>query len=169
VRQPVPIIEGFIVRPFEDRDAALLQALFDADPHFFHDINGRDIPVAEIRAAIPPGRALADKFFFAVLENDGVVGLIDIIRGYPEPSIWYLGFIFLAKEARGAGAGRRALHAIYDWTKGQGATALRLGVVEGNTRARWLYATEGFVFKGVREVDMSANRARRTLVLERPL
>jgi RimJ/RimL family protein N-acetyltransferase len=164
-----PLLEGFTVRPFEDRDAAPLQALFDADPEFFQGVNGRDIPVTEIRGAIPPGRTLADKFFFAILKEDRVAGLIDIIGGYPEPDTWHLGFIFLAKEVRGGGVGRRALHAIYDWMKGQGATTIRLGVVEPNTRARWLYASEGFVFKGVREIDLSVNRARRTLVLERPL
>ena len=164
-----PNIPGFIVRPFEDRDVPPLQTLFDADPEFFQAINGRDIPVGEIRAALPLGRTIEDKFFFAITQGDSIAGMIDIIRGYPEPTTWFLGFLFLAKDARGAGAGRRALHALYDWVRAQGGTALRLGVVEGNTRARWLYATEGFVFKATREPDPAENRMRRTLVLERPV
>lgn len=163
-----PAIDGFTVRPFEDRDAAPLQALFDEDREFFQDINGRDIPVAELRAALPPGRTHDDKFEF-VIERDGVAGMIDLIRGHPEPATWHLLFIFLAKNVRGAGAGRCALRAICDWTKGQGAAALHLGVAETNSRARQLYATEGFVPIGVREVDPAARRMRRTLVLERTL
>ena len=164
-----PHIPGLMVRRFEDRDVPPLQALFDLDPEFFHAINGRDIPVAEIRTALPPGRAVDDKFFFALVKDDRVAGMIDIIRGYPEPATWFLGFLYLAKDARGKGAGRSALQALYGWVRTQGGSALRLGVVEGNTRARWLYATEGFVYKGVREPDPAVNRVRRTLVLERPL
>jgi GNAT superfamily N-acetyltransferase len=164
-----PVIEGFIVRPLEDRDIQPLQALFDEDPDYFQGMNGRDIPLEEIRAAVPPGRTHDDKFVFAVERGDRLAGMIDVIRGYPEPATWYLGFLFLAKDVRGKGLGRSALRAIYAWSKGQGATALRLGVVEGNIRARWLYATEGFVFKDVREVDPAVKRLRRTLVLERPL
>lgn len=164
-----PVIEGYTVRPLDDRDAIAVQRLFDEDPAYFADINGHSITIEETRAAIPPGRTRADKFIFAVAKDDTVVGLIDIIRGYPEPATWFLGFLFLGRGVRGAGLGRRALHAVYAWAKGQGAERLRLGVVEGNERARRLYATEGFVQEGVREIDPSVNRYRRTLVLERPL
>jgi GNAT superfamily N-acetyltransferase len=156
-------------RTFEDRDAAPMQLLFDEDPEYFLGMNAREIPVEEICSALPPGRARSDRFVYA-LERDGrLAGMIDLIRGYPEPHIWYLGFLFIAKEFRGKGLGRRALHALYDHVRAHGGTVLRLGVVEKNDRARWLYATEGFVFEVVREIDPAANRLARTLVLQRPL
>lgn len=161
-------IEGFTVRAFEERDLAPLQALFDEDPEYF-EINGRAFPVEEMRDALPPGRSREDKFIF-VLERDGQPhGLIDIIRGYPEPHIWYLGFLFLSKTVRGGGQGRRCLHALYDWVCAQGGAAIRLGVVEQNAKARHLYATEGFKFEAMREIDPALKRLRRTLVLQRPL
>jgi len=163
-----PVIGGIEVRALVPEDVAPLQALFDEDVAYFA-LNGRAIPVEEICQALPPGRARADKFLFALHEHERIIGMIDLIRGYPEPPIWYLGFVFIAKSARGAGLGRRALHALYDWCRAQGGRALRLGVVEGNARARWLYASEGFVFHAVREPDEAARRMRRTLVLERPL
>ena len=161
-----PQIEGFTVRAFEDRDVPVLQARFDEDPEYF-EANGRAIPVEEIRDALPPGREAADKLLFA-LERDGrTEGMIDIIRGYPEPHVWHLGFIFLSKAARGGGAGRRCLRALYDWVRAQGGGVIRLGVVEPNAKARHLYATEGFEFEAMREVDPAARRMRRTLVLRR--
>jgi GNAT superfamily N-acetyltransferase len=161
-------VNGFTVRAFEERDVAPMQMLFDEDPEYF-EINGREIPVEEICTAVPPGRSRDDKFLF-VLERDGrPEGMIDLIRGYPEPHIWHLGFIFLSKAARGGGAGRRCLRALYDWVRGQGGTVIRLGVVEPNAKARHLYATEGFVYETTREIDPTAKRMRRTLVLRRPL
>ena len=162
-------IPNFTTRPLEERDANPLQALFDEDPEYFLGMNGRDIPVAEIRAAIPPGRAREDKFLYTIERDARLVGMIDLIRGYPEPATWYLGFLFIAKAFRAAGLGRATLHALYGHARAQGGKALRLGVVEDNARARWLYASEGFVFSAMREVDPAMNRLRRTLVLERPL
>ena len=161
-----PTIEGFDVRTAEGRDVAPLQALFDEDPEYF-EINGRAFPVEEIRDALPPGRAREDKFLFVLDRGGRPEGLIDIIRGYPEPDVWHLGFIFLSKAVRGGGAGRRCLHALYDWVRAQGGTAIRLGVVEPNVKARHLYATEGFEFEAMREVDPAAKRMRPTLVLRR--
>lgn len=163
-----PAIAGFDVRAFQERDVAPLQGLFDGDPEYF-DINGRAFPVEEMRDALPPGRARDDKFLFVLERNGRPEGLIDIIRGYPEPHIWYLGFIFLSKAVRGGGQGRRCLHALYDWVRAQGGTAIRLGVVEPNAKARHLYATEGFRFEAMREIDPALKRLRPTLVLQRPL
>ena len=162
-----PQITGFTVRAFEARDVLALQVLFDEDPEHFALV-GRTFPVEEVRDALPPGRSPDDKFLF-VLERDGCVeGMIDLIRGYPEPHIWHLGFIFLSKRVRG-GAGRRCLRGLYDWVRAQGGTVIRLGVAEPNARAHHLYVTEGFEFEMMREIDPEAKRMRRTLVLRRPL
>jgi GNAT superfamily N-acetyltransferase len=163
-----PIIPGFDVRPLLASDVPALEVLFDEDPEYF-EINGRRFSVEEMRTALPPGLGFDDKFTF-VLERDGrLEGLIDFVRGFPEPHVWYLGFIFLSLRARGGGTGRRCLHALYDWVRAQGGTVIRLGVVEPNLKARHLYATEGFEFEAMREVDVQAKRARRTLVLRRSL
>ncbi len=163
-----PDIPGFTIRAFSDRDIASLQARFDEDPEYF-EINGRAFSVEEVRDALPPGRTREDKLLFTLDRDGRPEGILDLIRDYPEPHIWHLGLIFLSKAVRGGGAGRRCLHALYDWVRAQGATVLRLGVVEPNAKARHLYATEGFEFEIMREVDPEAKRMRRTLVLRRPL
>lgn len=167
-----PIIEGFSVRPFEEDDAPQLQSLFAADHEYFALADGFVTHVDEleqIRAALPPDCSRDDKSLFVIMRADRVVGMIDIIRGYPERSTWYLPLLFLAKDLRGQGHGRDALHAIYSWVRAQGGAAISVGVAEGNSLGRWLYATEGFIFKTAREPDPAEHRLRRTLVLERPL
>lgn len=164
----IPRIEGVNVRVLSERDMPVLAESFARDHAFFDDINGRFIPVEEICAAIPAGLGPDSKHLF-VIERDGrVVGMLDLIEGYPEPGIMHLGFLYIVEGARG-GLGRRALHGLYPWAKARGCTAMRLGVVESNLRARHLYATEGFVFETAREADPVAKRMRRSLVLRRPL
>jgi GNAT superfamily N-acetyltransferase len=166
---PVPVIEGLKVRPLERGDWPAVQRVFDGDPAFFAEINGRAFDVEEISTALPPGRTFDDKFLFVVEQGGRVEGVIDLIRGYPEPHIMYLGLIFLSTNIRGGGMGRRCLHALYDWARAMGATVMRLGVVEPNMKARHLYASEGFEYETTREVDPAAKRMRRTLVLRRAL
>lgn len=161
-------IPNFHVRPVVDGDVPALERLFDEDPEYF-EINGRRFSVEEMRTALLPGRTLDDKFTYVLERGGKPEGIIDIVRGFPEPHVWYLGFIFLSTRVRGGGAGRRCLHALYDWVRGQGGTAIRLGVVEPNLKARHLYATEGFEFEAMREIDPENKRMRRTLVLRRAL
>jgi RimJ/RimL family protein N-acetyltransferase len=163
-----PIVAGLTIRPLELSDWAAVQRVFDEDPAFFTEINGRAFTMEEIGAALPPGRTIHDKFLFAIEREGRVEGVIDLIRGYPEPHIMHLGLIFLSTRVRG-GTGRRCLRALYDWARAMGATVLRLGVVEPNLKARHLYATEGFEYETTREADPEAKRMRRTLVLRRAL
>ena len=167
-----PVIEGFDVRPFEERDAKALQTLFDTDPEYFALADGFVDDIAEldqIRATLPEGCSRDDKYLFVICQGERVAGMIDVIRGFPEPTAWYLPLLFLAKDIRAKGNGRRALHAIYRWVRKQGGKAVSVTVAEGNSLGRWLYATEGFIFVGARDPDPEAHRLRRTLVLERML
>jgi GNAT superfamily N-acetyltransferase len=167
-----PVIEGFTVRPFEERDARALQSLFETDPEYFSLADGfvDDIPeLDQVRATLPQGCSRDDKFLFVICKGEHIAGMIDITRGFPERTTWYLPLLFFAKDLRSQGHGRRGLHAIYAWVRNQGGAAVSVTVAEGNSLGRWLYATEGFVFRGAREPDLSAHRLRRTLVLERTL
>lgn len=49
-------------------------------------MNGRDMPVDEIRTALRQGRTFDDKFLLVLTVSNRVAGRIDIIRGYPEPA-----------------------------------------------------------------------------------
>lgn len=163
-----PSVEGCRIRTLIQADKAALQAAFDLDRRYFSDINGRYIPVDEICSHVPPGNALEDKFLFTVEIGNEVAGMIDLIRNCPEYATWHLGFLYVIERFRG-GLGRRLLRGLYPWLRSQGATSVRLGVVEPNAPARHLYDSEGFAFEAWRDADPSINRMRRTLVLRRIL
>jgi GNAT superfamily N-acetyltransferase len=169
-----PIVAPLVARAVIEGDAGPIQAMFESDPVYFELTQGAPPSPTEVQnlvTALPPDgdRGYEDKFLYVLMDGDDLVGVVDLIRDYPTPSTWYLGLIFLVPALRGKGLGRAVLRGFYDWIAAQGGTALRLGVVEGNQRARWLYASEGFVFQAAREPDLTVKRVRRVLVLERPL
>lgn len=168
------IVAPLSARAYEERDAAALHAMFKSDPAYFELTQGAPPGPAEVETlvtALPPDadRGYEDKFLFILLDGEEVAGVVDLIRDYPTAATWYLGLVFLTPTQRGRGRGRAVLRGLYTWIAAQGGTALRLGVVEGNASARWLYATEGFVFQTAREPDPAVKRARSVLVLERRL
>lgn len=169
-----PLVAPLLARALVESDAGPIQAMFESDPAYFELTQGAPPGPEEVKSLVsglPPDsdRGYEDKFLFILMDGADVAGVVDLIRDYPTASTWYLGLIFLIPTQRGKGLGRTVLHGLYTWIAAQGGTALRLGVVEGNASARWLYATEGFVFQASREPDPAVRRVRRVLVLERAL
>ena len=131
------------MRRLTANDAELVQELCDRCDDYYQLVFGAPADPGEgakLLAELPPGKTLADKFFFAL---DGG-GVLDIVRDYREPGEWYLGLLLFPPEARARGAGSRALAALVEWLKPQGARRLRLAVAEQNEAARRFWERHGF-------------------------
>jgi ribosomal protein S18 acetylase RimI-like enzyme len=68
-----------------------------------------------------------------------------------EPGIAHLYGMWVAPEARGAGAGRALVEAVIAWATERGATRLTTSVEESNAMASALYTRAGFIDTGRRE------------------
>ncbi len=124
-------------------DAAAIQAILDADPETWLLLEGAPLVPNEGTLMLtirPPEIPLERKHLYVA---DGVC-VLDMLAGYPVPTTWFLGLIFLAPERRGGGLGTRVLDAITAHVRAHGGTALRLGVVVENIAARRFYDRLGF-------------------------
>jgi GNAT superfamily N-acetyltransferase len=126
-------------------DAVGLQAVFETDRSYFETIEAAPLRPDEAvhalveRPAIVP---LERKYVWII---DGVA-VLDVIEGYPDATTWYLGLIFLAPAARGAGLGTELIEALCAHVLKCGGTALRLAVMLVNPDARRLYDRLGFQY-----------------------
>jgi GNAT superfamily N-acetyltransferase len=139
-------IPGHAVRRATLADAATIQALFATDPHYWQHVEGaplRDDEARHILEERPPGTPPSQKHVFLV---DGADALLDFCEGYPEPTTWFLGLIFLAPHVRNRGLGSRLIAALCDHVRAHGGTALRLAVATAHPDARRLYERLGFQF-----------------------
>jgi ribosomal protein S18 acetylase RimI-like enzyme len=68
-----------------------------------------------------------------------------------EPALAHLYAMWVAPDARGAGAGRALLAAVVAWAIGRGAERLTTSVTAGNAAAAALYTATGFADTGRRE------------------
>lgn len=135
-------------------DLREVQGVHERAPGFSVLVEGR-APSAtaakDLFAALPPGKTYADKFVLGLYsmtaETGGgtaMIGCADLIRGYPEPDIAFIGLLLFAEAAQGAGYGPRALREIERLAAGWGCRRLRLAVIETNPRAIAFWRREGF-------------------------
>jgi hypothetical protein len=65
----------------------------------------------EILTDAPPNFPIADKFVLGVRSGGDLIGVADVLRGYPAPAVWWIGLLLLAPKARGGGLGREVVGA----------------------------------------------------------
>jgi ribosomal protein S18 acetylase RimI-like enzyme len=166
-------LPGHTIRFFEPADGPALQAVFEASPDYFELIQGAPPGPTEAQtlvADLPPDKIHDDKFVFLVFGKGEVLrAVIDLVRNYPEPGIWFLGLLFVAPAARDKGLGTRLLDEICEHVKARGGSALRLGVVQANIRARALYDRNGFRFLLTRARELRPGFRVMVDLLERAL
>lgn len=125
-----------------------LQKLFEDSKDYIELIEGR-LPqadeAADLLQTLPPGKTLKDKFVLGVYEKDLLIGVIDLIKDYPEENIWFIGLLLLSPEYRNKGLG----HKIYNKLKNELISleqlkAIRISVSEQNTQALDFWRELGF-------------------------
>jgi GNAT superfamily N-acetyltransferase len=162
---------GRRLSPLDAAAASELDALSLRCADFMRLVEGREPGPhdgREILTDAPPNFPLADKLVLSVRSGGGLIGVADVLRGYPEAAVWWIVLLLLAPEARGGGLGREVVEALSDWAAGDGAAALQLGVQSQNERALRFWRREGF--EHIRSAEQQNGRLRnQVLVLERRL
>jgi ribosomal protein S18 acetylase RimI-like enzyme len=119
-------------------DLAALQALHLRCADFVEATTGhppRDDEAAHLLAVVPAGKIPADKQVLGIRRDGEMVGVVDLLRGYPSPTDWYVGLFLLSPEVRGAGLGTSVVDEIVERVEAAGGRALHLIVLENNPRA----------------------------------
>jgi GNAT superfamily N-acetyltransferase len=124
---------------------------------------------ADLLSATPPDRSRKDKLVLGLwltddaagdsaATGDELAGVLDIVRGYPEESAWFLGLLLLTPELRGRGLGERIYRRVEEWVREQGAATIHLGVLERNPDARRFWERLGYEYRDTRTQHGSENR-----------
>lgn len=141
-------LDGYVAGRLQADQAPEVQALCEACQDYHEMLEGAPAgPEAgeSTFAALPPGKAYDDKYVIALRDGAGsLIGIIDLIRDYPEPGVWYIGLLLLHPDHRGRGLGQATVEALADWVQAQGGMALGLGVVNQNKAAVRFWRAAGF-------------------------
>ncbi|MCT4632809.1 MAG: GNAT family N-acetyltransferase [Firmicutes bacterium] len=140
-----------------DKNISEIQKLCENTNDYFIMENGKGTSkeeYKEILESLPPGSSMEDKYVFGYYNEDGkLVGLIDIIAGYPNEGIWMLGLLIIDSMERNKGYGEALYREVEKFVKDKGGKTIRIAVFEENKNAFVFWNKQGFKFKEVKERD----------------
>lgn len=137
----------------------ILQAyeIYRSNARYFYLVAGR-LPelqdVGDDRVELPELVPESSKHFGIYSDKGSSVAVVDILEGYPEPDILYIGFFMIDGKLHRKGIGRELYDQIQEKAVMLGYRRVRLGVVEGNSHGMDFWKAMGFA-----EVDFVKTRS----------
>lgn len=124
----------------------------------------------ELFEAKPDGDADSDKVIFGIfLNQDNLIGVFDLIKGYSGPKTLSLGLMLLDPCSRGRGIGKRAYKLLEEWATTQQFNKIRLGVLMGNENGLRFWQSVGYKMTGEVKTKIRLSLSKEVLVFEKSI
>ena len=164
-----------------------LQRFFDANPAYFQTIGGQPPGQGEARQEyedLPPaGMSFSRKWLLGFCAGPGsgspdrlqdpagaeLFGMATVLSDMIAQGVWHLGLYIIASALHGGGQAQALYQALEDWAVAQGAQWMRLGVVQGNTRAERFWHRQGYQPLRLRTGIVMGQRTNTVVVMLKPL
>ena len=99
----------------------------------------------------PQGVDISDKYYVGFFNDREMVAVLDLIDGYPESDIGYIGFFMMNAALQGKQIGSGIIQDVCAYLKQNGKTAIRLAIARDNPQANHFWKKNGFIV--IKEVD----------------
>lgn len=168
---PLPSLA--VVNLYPNGEAAL-QSFFEANPLFFLAVDGVPAQPGEAHEEIfsepPAGWPFTKKFVFGHQRDDGqLVAMANVVSDLLATGVWHITTFILETARHGTGDAQALYASLEEWAVRGGARWLRLGVVQGTTRAENFWAACGFVQVARREGVAMGRKTHDIRVMVKPL
>lgn len=102
--------------------------------------------------ALPPKKGYEDKYFLGFYQQEELLAIMDLIEGYPEEKMAWIGLFIMNKTCQGKGIGTRIVEGVVGYLKETGHVCVQLGYVKHNLQSRGFWIKNHFVLTG-KETD----------------
>lgn len=92
----------------------------------------------------PPGIGPEDKYYVGFYQDDDLVAVMDLVDGFPEDSIVFIGFFMMSKRLQGQEIGSSMIREVSEYMKNVGMTYVRLAIDKGNPQSTHFWKKNGF-------------------------
>lgn len=112
--------------------------------------------------ALPPNKTFDDQYNFGLFdENHEMIGLVNIIDGYPEENIWMLGLMLISPKQRKKGVGKYFHQEMIQFAKSKDGKEIRVAVLEDNKNALEFWQSQGYKFIKESSSDRGNNKIKK--------
>ena len=144
------ISKKYQVRLLEEKDISIVYSLCRKNK-LYYDFCPPFVTPESIKAdmtALPPRKRREDKFYLGYFDNDNLIAVMDLILGYPDEDIAYIGFFMTDVSLQGKGVGSAIISEMSQFICSQGYSDIQLGWVKGNPQAEHFWLKNGFIETG---------------------
>ena len=171
---PASPIAGLSTIALTPEFAPLLQKFFNDNPAYFLATSATpadpDSAWEEITEQVPAEFSYTKKWVVGYTDTKGsLAAMANVITDLPVTSVFHVGTFIVATERHGNGEAQALFHGLENWALGNGAAWMRLGVVEGNTRAERFWVSQGFIPVRRRPGILMGTRLVTTQIMVKPL
>ena len=144
--------EAYRARRLSDADVDAVLALCEGNSQFYRYCAAEPTrgQVLSDMHITPPGIDEAHKYYVGFYRDDVLVAVMDLIDGYPDPKIAYIGFFMMDIRFQGRQLGSALIREVKDCLKRAGFSAVRLAIDKANPQSNHFWKKNGF--EVIREV-----------------
>lgn len=100
--------------------------------------------IEEDMLALPPGVPIQNKYYVGYFCGDRLIAVLDLIDGYPEKDVIFIGFFMCDLSIQKRGTGTNIITELFDYVKNRGYKSVQLAWVKGNPQAEHFWLKNGF-------------------------
>lgn len=97
---------------------------------------------------LPSGKKMEDKYYVGYFDEGKLIGVMDLIDGYPDEGTAFVGFFMTDVSVQGRGIGSGIIAELCAYLKNEGYARVRLAWVEGNRQSQEFWRKNQFVETG---------------------
>ena len=138
--------DRYEVRPLRESDLEAIYELSRGNTVFYehHPPFVTRESIREDMTALPPGRTPEDKHYVGFRDGERLVAIMDLVLGYPEENVAFIGLFMTDVSVQGRGVGSGILAECMAYLKECGFAKIRLGVDKGNPQSYSFWSRNGF-------------------------
>jgi ribosomal protein S18 acetylase RimI-like enzyme len=166
-------LEDYFVRQLALEDSEEIQGVWDKCLDYMLLVEGHPAEPnygVEQFQDVPPGKSTEDLFVFGIFnQQNDLVGLLDVLRGYPDEITWWIGLLMFTPDFRSQGLGQKVTQGFADYVRANSGQAIMLGVVEENQLASAFWKKMGFELVRKTEPRQFGNKTQTVSIMRRVL
>lgn len=146
--------QQYSVRVLRPNDVDEILAICKSNNLFYKYTNANPTKenIIEDMNITPPNVNICDKYYVGFYQEDHLVAILDLIDGWPDEKIAYIGFFMMNLGFQGKNIGSSIIKDIISYLKQIGKTKVRLAIDKGNPQSYHFWRKNGF--KVIYEKDL---------------
>ena len=136
----------FSVRRMRDWDADAILALCLQNTQYYEYCGKqptKELVLSDLHIT-PPGIEAADKYYLGFYEGDALVAVMDLILGYPQADVCFIGFFMLDRARQGKQLGSAVVGEACETLRRAGFRLVQLAIDKGNPQSTHFWKKNGF-------------------------